>query len=64
MIDDDRASKERHDLAQKILYAQLNLAKLGFSTGGRPPYGFRRWLLKHDGTEVRQLLEGEYVKMA
>jgi hypothetical protein len=64
MIDYDRASKERRDLAQKILHAQLNLAKAGFSTGARPPYGFRRWLVQADGTPVRQLAEGEYVKRA
>jgi hypothetical protein len=64
MIDYDHAGKERRDLAQKILYAQLNLAKAGFSTGGRPPYGFRRWLVQSDGTPVRQLAEGEYVKRA
>jgi Resolvase, N terminal domain len=64
MIDYDRAGKERRDLAQKIIYAQLTLAKAGFSTGGRPPYGFRRWLVRGDGTTVRQLAEGEHVKMA
>jgi hypothetical protein len=64
MIDYDRASKERRDLAQKILSAQLNLAKAGFSTGGRPPFGFRRWLVQADGTPVRELAEGEYVKRA
>jgi hypothetical protein len=64
MIDYDRASQERRDLAQKILYAQLNLAKAGFSTGGRPPFGFRRWLVQADGTPVRELAEGEYVKRA
>lgn len=64
MIDYDRASQERRDLAQKILYAQLNLAQAGFSTGGRPPFGFRRWLVQNDGTTVRQLAEGEYVKRA
>lgn len=64
MIDYDRASTERRDLAQKILYAQLNLAKAGFSTGGRPPFGFRRWLVQADGSPVRQLAEGEYVKRA
>ncbi len=64
MIDYDRAGKERRDLAQKMIYAQLNLAKAGFSTGGRPPFGFRRWLVRTDGTPVRHLSEGEYVKMA
>jgi hypothetical protein len=64
MIDYDRAGKDRRDLAQKMIYAQLNLAKAGFSTGGRPPFGFRRWLVKADGQSVRQLCEGESVKMA
>ena len=64
LVDFDRAEKDRRDLAQKILYAQLRLAKLGFSTGGRPPYGFRRWLVKDDGTQVRQLAAGERVRMA
>jgi hypothetical protein len=64
MIDYDQAGKERRDLAQKIIFAQLNLAKAGFSTGGRPPFGFRRWLVRADGIPVRELAEGECVKMA
>jgi hypothetical protein len=64
MVDYDRAGQERRDLAQKIIYAQLALAKAGFSTGGRPPYGFRRWLVAADGAPVRQLAEGERVRMA
>jgi len=63
VIDYDRAGKDRTDLAQKIIYAQLSLAKEGYSTGGRPPYGFRRWLVKDDGTKIRQLQEGERVRM-
>ena len=63
-VDFGHAAEFRHDLAQKILYAQLRLAKLGFSTGGRPPYGFCRWLVKDDGTEVRELVEKEHVRMA
>ena len=64
MIDYDRAGKDRRELAQKMIYAQLNLAKQGFSTGGRPPFGFRRWLVQADGTPVRQLAAGETVKLA
>ena len=55
---------DRRELAQKVLYAQLHLARLGFSTGGTPPYGFRRWLAKEDGTAVRELVKGERVRMA
>lgn len=64
LIDYDRAEKDRRDLAQKILYAQIRLAKAGFSTGGRPPYGFRRWLVKEGGTPLRELANGERVRMA
>ncbi len=64
VLDYDRSGQDRRDLAQKILYAHLRLAKEGFSTGGRPPYGFRRWLVKADGTKVRDLQPGERVRMA
>jgi hypothetical protein len=64
MVDYDRAGKERRDLAQKLIYAQINLARNGYSTGGRPPFGFRRWLVRVDGARLRQLEEGEYVRMA
>jgi hypothetical protein len=62
-LDYDRAGQDRAELAKKIIYAQLSLAKAGYSTGGRAPYGFRRWLLKDDGTMIRQLQDGEHVKM-
>jgi hypothetical protein len=64
LIDYDRAEKDRRDLARKMIYAQLSLAKAGFSTGGRAPFGFRRWLISPDLTPVRELADGEYVKMA
>jgi DNA invertase Pin-like site-specific DNA recombinase len=54
LVDYDRSRQDRRELAQKIIFAQLALAKLGFSTGGRPPYGFRRWLVTEDGRSVRQ----------
>ena len=62
-VDYDRSAEDRRELAQKVLYAQLRLAKSGFSTGGRPPYGFRRCLVREDGTHIRQLAKGEVVKM-
>ena len=62
VIDYDRSAEDRRELAEKVLYAQLNLAKAGFSTGGRPPYGFRRCLATEDGKPVRELAEGERVK--
>ncbi len=64
LIDYNSAGEYRRDLAQKILFAQLNLAKNGFSTGGRAPFGFRRWLVRGDGEQVRQLADGERVRMA
>ena len=62
-VEYDRSGQDRRDLAQKIIYAQIRLAKMGFSTGGRPPYAFRRWLAKEDGTPVRELAKGERVRM-
>jgi DNA invertase Pin-like site-specific DNA recombinase len=62
LIDYDKAGKFRQDLARRILSSQIALAAGGYSTGGRPPYGFRRWLVGPDGTMVRQLDEGESVK--
>ena len=63
VLDYDRSDEYRHDLAQKIVFAQIRLAKLGFSTGGRPPFGFDRWLAKEDGTPVRLLQAGERIRM-
>ncbi|MBI1247517.1 hypothetical protein GC197_06670 [bacterium] len=64
MIDYDRAGKDRLDLAQKMIHTQLALAKAGYSTGGNPPYGFRRWLIREDGTMIRELEPGEIVRMS
>lgn len=63
MIDFDRAGRDRRDLAQKIIHAQISLAKKGFSTGGDPPYGFRRWLVNDAGEPSRELERGESVRM-
>ena len=64
MLDYNHAGEFRRELAQKMIYAQTALAKGGFSVGGRPPFGFRRWLAREEGAPVRQLVDGEYVKMA
>jgi Recombinase/Resolvase, N terminal domain len=64
MFDYHNAGDFRRELAQKMLDAQVNLARAGFSTGGRAPYGFRRWLARVGGTPVRQLADGESVKLA
>ncbi|MBC7965355.1 MAG: recombinase family protein [Fuerstia sp.] len=52
----------RDELAQKMIYAQLQLAQRGFSTGGRANFGFRRNLVNGDGTVIRQLSDGEIVR--
>lgn len=64
LIDYEKAGKERRDLAEKMLYAQLSLARAGFSTGGRAPYGFCRWQVKEDGTRVRPLEDGDWGRRA
>ena len=62
LVDFDQSGRFRQDLAEKMIYAQLSLAKSGFSTGGRPPYGYRRWLVDESGNPIRQLDAGEIVR--
>jgi hypothetical protein len=47
-----------------MVYCQVGLAKEGFSTGGRPPFAFDRWLVRQDGERVRKLQDGEILRMA
>ncbi|MDZ4688928.1 MAG: recombinase family protein [Planctomycetaceae bacterium] len=61
-IDYDASGRFRDELAEKMLYAQVHLARQGFSTGGRAPFGFRRHLAIVDGTVVRALNDGEIVR--
>lgn len=63
VVDFDQSGKFRRDLGKAMIHAQAMLAKSGFSTGGRPSFGFRRHLAKLDGTIIRELMDGEYVKM-
>lgn len=62
LVDYTQAGKFRQELATKMLYAQRNLAEQGFSSGGRPPFFLRRWLIDPNGNPVRQLSEGEIVR--
>ena len=64
LLDYNYSGEYVQELAQKVVYAQIHLAKSGYSTGGRAPYGFRRNLVNGNGTVVRQLGDGEHVKMA
>jgi len=63
MLEYDSSGKFRRDLAEKLIHAKIMLAKAGFSIGGEPPYGFRRWLCSVDGVKKRELTEHEIVKL-
>jgi hypothetical protein len=63
ILDYDYSGKFRTDLAQKLILAKIRLARDGFSIGGEPVYGFRRWLCSTDGIAKRELAEREIVKM-
>ena len=59
------SGKFLRELAERIIAAQQQLAREGFSTGGRAPYGFGRFLVrKSDNEIVRKLADGERVRMA
>lgn len=65
IVDYDRAGRDRRELAEKLIHAQIALARNGFSTGGRAPYAFDRWLARvdTDGVHpVRRLQDGERVR--
>lgn len=50
-------------LAERIIQAQRVLAKGGFWTGGRPPYGFERVLVDEKTNEVVEVISaGRYVR--
>ena len=59
-----RTGRDRLELAQKMIWSQLELAEKGHSIGGRAPYGFRRWLVDENKTPVRELGDGEHVRRA
>ncbi len=62
--DFDRAEQDRRDLAIKMLNSQPGRALNGFMTGGRAPYGFRRWLVGPDGVPVQPLADHETIRRA
>lgn len=63
VIDFHQSGKFRSELGKAMIYSQIMLAKAGFSTGGRAPFGFRRYLVKLDGTVDHELKDGEHVRM-
>jgi hypothetical protein len=64
VIDYNAAGKFPRELSEKMVYCQVALAKGGFTTGGRPPFAFDRWLVRQDGERVRKLQDGEIMRMA
>ena len=63
-LDYDAAGKHGRDLSEKMVHCQIALATAGFSTGGRAPFAFDRWLVRRDGERIRQLKDGEILRMA
>ena len=51
-------------LSERVVLVQASLARKGYSTGGRPPYGFGRFLIDAAGTTLEELPEGRKVKEA
>lgn len=64
MAEYDASGRFRDEHAEKMLWAKRALAERGYSTGGRAPYGFRRWLIGPNAEEIRPLADGEIVRMA
>jgi hypothetical protein len=64
LLDYDAAGKHGRELSDKMVHCQIALANGGFSTGGRAPFAFDRWLVRLDGKRIRQLQDGEILRMA
>jgi len=64
MIEYQQNGDFRRVLAEKMIFAQIQLARQGFSTGGRAPFGFRRVLASLEGKIIRPLEDGEKVRIA
>lgn len=50
------------DHAQQMIYTQIEMARNGYSLGGRPPYGFVRALYSEATGELEYLPDGRSVK--
>lgn len=50
------------NLAERVIPALVELAKKGYWTGGRPPYGFARVLVDQNDKVIRELQDGERVR--
>jgi hypothetical protein len=51
----EQAGKFRRELAVMMINAQRSLGEQAFSTGGRPPFFLRRWLVDAAGNQIREL---------
>jgi len=62
LLDYHKSGEFLVDLSQRILGSKQALANAGFSAGGRPPYGFGRFL-KHPDGKLDPLADGMRVRM-
>lgn len=62
-IDYHKSGEFLDDLAEKMIYAHLELTAQGFSSGGIPPFPFQRFLVRDDGKVIRPLEKGEVVRL-
>ena len=57
------SGKEVRELAKKMVFVQTRLARDGHAAGGRPPFGFERWLVDGQDQPVRRLADKETVSL-
>ena len=62
-IDYHKSGEFLDEHAEKMIYAHLELTSEGFSSGGVPPFGFQRYLVRNDGTVIRPLEKGEIMRL-
>lgn len=62
-IDYHKSGEFLDEHAEKMIYAHLELTSEGFSSGGVPPFGFQRYLVRNDGTVIRPLEKGEVMRL-
>lgn len=54
------ASEYSRDRSRLVRYAQSRATRLGFHSGGPPPYGMQRVMVTSDGRHVQALARGEW----
>ena len=63
-LDYGQSGKFLNDLAERMVSSQMTLARGGYWTGGRAPYGFARVLVGPQDNVVRELQDHEVVRQA